>query len=796
MKKIQLLTLSSITILSILMGGAFTSCSSNVSSSEESQQVISSEVIDGHFDMWTSEQQALMKKYCGEVLPYPVGLVNSDLSVDEYVGIDDSGSEYGYLEISDTSKTFSLKDYYKLTESFGWNTIKSYNGEAKQKNGDTEYYEVTKKASKRTSGYELIYFYANEEKDEEGNVVSEAGNILRCYNDLCSFETADTAYTDDDLEYMSYALTITDLPFIKMGGVNSIGSTDGNTFVVMDYYVEDYSLENAKILMENGFTLDEEESKEYSAYILHKTLSDGATIDAQIYFFQGNNAYFYYTPKYYGGTSWPSELTDEIKTKTGVTVPQFEAEGGKIEGYKKNGVYYIYTFSLSDSFDYELYNEVTLQDPTILWKENISFSCATYTDDDYEPIGFLLIISLDEPTSTFVSSWPTSLISSTIKDTLGIEGVTLPTFEESMLPHKEMDVKYVLNGQEAYEKAYLDYLEYCTLWPEDYGLSEEATDEEIEAKARELALHDMYLGVSVYDQNGDFYDAYAEAFRNLGWYEGYTDENDLYFEDPTGSLCVTFTITSDPNYDYTGKTTVTFSIGSNEAHETEFYFEEESCNVGIGFTKQLSVVKNMLPYDITYSSSDTTGKISVDEDGLVTVAEDAEEGLEATITASINVPGEDEPRIIECVVTCVTLVGYDAETTKNDIEQIIAGTGYAFVETEETNEWDETQYNLDVNLDSASIEEVESFVTSNLIPDGYNVMQEDNEDGELVDSTWSDDIYYIDEENYVDCQSIVYSVDNPFELYIDYGYSLGVLIRYHVYTLESNTHLVVEILNW
>lgn len=338
MKKLQLLTLSSITILSILMGGTFSSCSggtsSSVSSSSESSSVTpsssssssssSSEVIDGHFDMWTDAQKALMEKYCGEVLPYPVGLVDENLIVEEI-----TSDDYSYLQISDTSSSFTLKDYYKSVEKFGWNTIKGYNGEAAQLNGDTEYYEITKKASVRNKGYELIYFHAEEEKDEEGNVTSTAGNILRCHNDLVSFESADTEYSEDNLTDMQYATTTTSLPFLKMGGQNQIGITDANTFVVIDYYVYDYSKDNADILIENGFTLDDELSKEYNSYILHKTLEDGSTIDAQIYYFQGNNAYFTYSPNTYEGEAWPSELVAQIKAKTGVEVPQFEIADGE-----------------------------------------------------------------------------------------------------------------------------------------------------------------------------------------------------------------------------------------------------------------------------------------------------------------------------------------------------------------------------------------------------------------------------------------------------------------------------------
>lgn len=805
MKKLQLLTLSSITILSILMGGTFSSCasgtSSSVSSSSEStssnapssSSSSSSEVIDGHFDMWTDTQKALMEKYCGEVLPYPVGLVDENLQVEEI-----TSDDYSYLQISDTSSSFTLKDYYKSVESFGWNTIKGYNGEAAQLNGETEYYEITKKASVRNKGYELIYFHAEEEKDEEGNVTSTAGNILRCHNDLVSFESADTEYSEDNLTDMQYATTTTSLPFLKMGGQNQIGITDANTFVVIDYYVYDYSKDNADILIDNGFTLDDELSKKYNSYILHKTLEDGSTIDAQIYYFQGNNAYFTYSPNTYEGEAWPSKLVAQIKAKTGVEVPQFEiAEGGKYYAYEKNGEYYIYTLSLKDGYDYEYYGEVELQNPALTWNEKISFSYMFLSNDDYENVGYLVSITTSEAQSTFVTSWPTDLISSTITDVLKVNDITLPTFSEDFLPHKEMNIKYTLKGQDYYEKYYLAYLEDITSFPEDYNLSEDATEEQIEAKAKELALQEMGLSLSVYDENGAFYNAYAEAFRSLGWYENYTYEDDLYFEDPTGALMVTFTMTQDPNWDYAGKTTVTFSIGLGEVHTPEFYFESEEVSVGIGYNSTLTVYKSMLPYEVTYSSSDTTGNITVDEEGKVSVKEGTPEGTTATITATISIPGE-EPLTTTCEVTAITLKGYTSEKTSEAIKDLLDGAGYAYNASEKVNEWDETQYNIDVNLGSATVEEVKGFVTEALIPDDFEVLKETNEDGDEVDSTWYEDQYVIDEENdiSVECESIVYSVDNPIDLWLDYGFSYGVIIRYHVYAQDGATHLVIEVLNF
>ncbi len=806
MKKIQLLTLSSITILSILMGGTFSSCaggnssssvtssSESVSSSTASSSSSSSEVIDGHYDMWTEAQKTLMIKYCGEVLPYPVGLVDENLTVEE-ITIDD----YSYLQISDTSSSFTLNDYYKTVENFGWNTIKGYSGEAKQLNGDTEYYEITKKASVRNKGYELIYFYAEEEKDDEGNVTSSAGNVLRCHNDLVSFETADTKYSDEDLENMHYATTTTTLPFLKMGGQNQIGISDANTFVVMDFYVYDYSKENADILVKNGFTLDDELSTKYNSYILHKTLEDGSTIDAQIYYFQGNNAYFTYSPNTYEGTTWPTALANDIKNKTGVEVPQFEiAEGGKYYAYEKNGEYYIYTLSLKNDYDYEYYGEVQLQNPALTWNEKISFSYMFLSNDDYENVGYLVAVTTSEAESTFVTSWPSELISSTITDVLKVNGITLPSFSEDFLPHKEMNIKYTLKGEDYYKKYYLAYLEDITSFPEDYNLSEDATEEQIVAKAKELALKEMGLSLSVYDENGAFYNAYADAFRKLGWYENYTSENDLYFEDPTGALMVTFTMNQDPNWDYCGKTTITFSIGSGEEHTPEFYFDSDELSVGIGYSSQLSLNKSMLPYEVTYSSSDETGNITVSEDGKVSVKEGTSDGASATITASITVPGEDEPRTTTCVVTAITLKGYTAENTSKDVKALIDQAGYASTVTKKTNEWDETQYNIDVNLGSASVEDVKGFVTSALIPADYEVLKETDEDGDEVDSTWYDDQYLIDEENEVtvDCETIVYSVDNPIDLYLDYGFSYGVLIKYHVYVQDGATHLVIEVLNF
>jgi hypothetical protein len=809
MKKLQLLTLSSMTILSLLLGASFISCSSTVSSSSSeetptSEQVSSSEsssieVVDPHYDMWTEEQQTLMQKYCGEVLPYPVGLVSSNVVVEEITTTDDYGNDYSYLQIYDDSSSFTLKEYYKLTEKFGWNTIKSYSGSSIQLNGDVEYCEITKKASTRNKGYDLIYFFAEEEKNDDGEVTSTSGNILRCYNDSCSFETADSEYDTEALESMQYALTTTSLPFIKMGGRNSMGLTGSDTFAVIDYYVEDLTLENVKILTDNGFVIDETNSKKYDMYILNKTLDDGAIITAQIYFFQGNNTYFSYTPNYYVGTSWPTSLTNEIKSSTGVEIPQFPvATDGTYYAYEKNGTYYIFTYSLDTEYDYDEYNYTQLQDPSFTWNEKLSLQCGYYTDDDYNPIGFIIQIevSSEESTKTFVSSWPTDKISEFMSETLKISGITLPSLET--LPVPSMNIKYETKGEDYYEQVYEEYIEYITSWPEEYGLDEDATEEQIEAKAASLAREQMGISIYVFDQNKQAFDAYSNALYNLGWYSTYDNDDNLTYEDPTGTIAVTFTATSDPTFDEKGSTIITIHPGSGNTHEAEFYFDYDQDNgveVGIGYDKELTLVKNMLPYDVTYSS-DTAG-VSVDENGKVTIDESVSEGTEATITASINVPGESEPVTATCKVVAVALEGYTYSTSAENLKGLIEAEGYTATMDKVTDEdLDESKYIIKVNMGSVTLEEAESKVTSNFILSGFEGLKEENEDGEVVDSTWSDNTYYFDDETSVDCKTIIYSVDNPIDLYLDYDFAYGVMVKYHLYEQDGSVYLIAEVLEF
>lgn len=808
MKKLQLLTLSSMTILSLLLGASFISCSSTVSSSSSeetttseqasSSESSSSEVVDPHYDMWTEEQQTLMQKYCGEVLPYPVGLVSSNVVVEEITTTDDSGNDYSYLQIYDDSSSFTLKEYYKLTEKFGWNTIKSYSGSAIQLNSGVEYCEVTKKASTRNKGYDLIYFFAEEEKNDDGEVISTSGNILRCYNDSCSFETADSEYDDEALESMQYALTTTSLPFIKMGGRNSMGLTDSDTFAVIDYYVEDLTLENVKILTDNGFVIDETNSKKYDMYILSKTLDDGAIITAQIYFFQGNNTYFSYTPNYYVGTSWPTSLTNEIKSNTGVEIPQFPvATDGTYYAYKKNGTYYIFTYSLDSEYDYDEYNYTQLQDPSFTWNEKLSLQCGYYTDDDYEIIGFIVQIEVSSEASskTFVSSWPTDEISKFMSETLKVSGVTLPSLET--LPVPSMEVKYEVKGEDYYKQVYEEYIEYITSWPEEYGLDEDATEEQIEEKAASLAREQMGISIYVFDQNKQAFDAYSNALYNLGWYSTYDNDDNLTYEDPTGAIAVTFTATSDPTFDEKGSTVITIHPGSGNTHEAEFYFDydqESGVEVGIGYDKDLTLVKNMLPYDVTYSS-DTDG-VSVDENGKVTIDESVTEGTEATITASINVPGESEPRTTTCKVVAVALEGYTDSTSADNLKGLIEAVGYTAKMEEVTDDFGDTKYVVKADLGEISLEEAEAKVTSSFILSGFEGLKEENEDGETVDASWYDDTYYFDEETYVYCETIIYSVDNPIDLYLDYDFAYGVMVKYHLYELDGHVYLIAEVLEF
>ncbi len=713
--------------------------------------------IDGHFDLWTKEQQDLMKIYCGEILPYPVDRFTGNVTVEV---VEDSSNDLTYLEIRDESTTFSIIDYYQFLEDFGWSTIKTYSGKVVQEDSGISFTEVTKESADKTVGYDMLYFFSPKQTSDDGEEIA-ACNVIRCYNDMSASTNTATAWNANEQKTIKRITTET-LPFIAMGIDYKVNELTYNAMEIFDYYVTDLTTEYADSLKSCGYVLDEKLSESNDAYVLTKTLENGSYIDIMLYYSNGNNFKIYYTPKVTNYSAWPTDITDKIKEKTGIEVPSYAvAENGTYSVFVKNDDYFISTVNRSSDFDYDEYAYNQLQVLKMTWDETLSFATYDLTDNDGSTIGFQVVISITEPTSTFVTSWPTDAIQNTLSSLLGVSDVTIPTLDSSSIPDTGKKIKYQVKGQEAYDEKYAEVYSDIKHFPEGYGLSSDASEEQIKAIARSYALKEQGIDVSVYDVNFQAYTTFYNTIYNAGWYK----KSDNTFEDPTGKIEVTVEGDSVDLQGGVGEMKVTIRPGSGKKHTPEFYFVNKECELAIGFSKKLEVVSNMLPYDITYSSSDDTGKISVDSDGVVTIAKDVEDGTTATIKAQMNVPGESSPRVIECKVIAKDILVYTPASAIDAIADLIKSKEY----TANVTHSSEVDY-LEVDFGSTDVETVKSLVSSSFIAEGFT-----------LDSDWE----ITDEDEPRNCT--IYS-------FMNLEYESMITTWYYVYQQDGNTILHVEAL--
>ena len=746
-------------------GDASSSASSESSSvvpSSESTPISSSESSssspDGHYDLWSKEAQELMDVYCGGALPFPSDIFVGEVSVEEVENSDGS-----YLQICQQSDSFTLKDYYKTLETFGWNAIYGYkDSPVKINNNGIEYVEATKASSDETVGYDMLYYFSPAQEDEEGNVTFPACNVIQCYNDLAPKASSSSTWSEQEASTIKYVTTTT-LPFIQLGERNAVVYTSFNNLYIFDYYVKDLSKEYSDLLVKDGFVVDSFNSIMYNCYILKKTLPDGSRIDVMIYYYGGNNIQMSYTPKETTYSSWPSEIISEIKEKSGVAIPMFETEeGGSYSVFRKNDTYYISTYDRSSTFNYETYTYNELQIIDLTWSERITFETFDLLDSDYVAIGFQVVATLTNPTSTFVSSYPSSAVSETISSTLKISDVTVPSFDETSLPDNGQSLKYSIKGEEYYAQRYAFYYEDIKEFPTFYGLSERPTEEQIKAKAHELAYQEEGITVSIFDENKQAYESYEETLYKACWYK-YSDEygNPVY-EDASGTLAVTLSSTADEK----GQTSFFFHPGKGEKHTPEFSFDSSEYSVGIGRETELGLVISMLPYEVTYSSSDPTN-FSVDSNGVVTVSETVEEGTQATITATMNVPGKSKPLTATCKLTAEKVIYYSIESALAAIKDNAASAGYSLVDSF-LDDSPALTLDLGENADASVIKEA---IDSSFIPEGMT-----------ADGEWESDEIYTIYGDQREGEYLNYSIFN------NYCY---VIVEFSLY--QNDGHLMLQI---
>ncbi len=664
-----------------------------------------------------------------------------------------------YLVIYDEATEFTIKEYVYDLEDAGWRAIVPYNGSVFQTNSNgTEFVELTKSSADKSIGYDMTYYFQPSYEDDDGNTV-HSSNVILVYNDLDAKGNGDTAWDEDDVATIKETLTTT-IPFVELGATYIIGqsSENSNILVLQDMYTVDLVETYSKELIKDGFKIDDASSKEYDSYYLTKTLSDGATLTASLYYLNGNNFYFLYTPKVTTYDSWPTEVTDEIEEATGVEIPEFEiAEDGTYLVFKKNNTYYIQSSTLEEDFSpwdytYEL-DEILSQDAEtwkyVNWEETIAVDYAySYDWDTMSYSAFQVSIELTTPTSTFSTSWPTEVISSTLSSLFGITNVTVPTLPNESMSFPDKAMKYEIRGEDYFIERYEYYYEDMKECPDDYdGIGEYSTDEEIQEAAKALAKQETGVYISFYDEEMATYEAYEKILSDAGWYRYYDDYDNTVYEDLNGKVGITLSGYSNSDTGI-GDTHIFIHYGTQEEHEAEFEFEDSEVTAAIGQTKELTLNKNMISGTVTFSSSDTTGKITVDEDGVVTVTEDCEDGTTATITASITVNGET--LTTTCVVTAKKYLDYDGETTLNKVCELMNAEDYASSVTKDSYDRNVIEYDLGEEVNVSS---VKSKVENSFIPEGFEALKNpDSEDGwaestvddeytaQFLDYSWSSEL--------------------------------------------------------
>ncbi len=724
---------------------------------------------------WAEKDRDLIIRYAGSLLPYPSNF-SDKVTVRE---ISDMKNNRTYLEILDESDVFNFTDYHLDLENDGWTGIKNYNNSLAQSDSSGNlYYEFVKKASDNFLGFDLTYFHS---LDTE---TSTQYNVIQCFNDLETELDKNTDWNDEAKTTLENALTEVP-PFLKFGKTNRVYQSNQNTVYCYDGYIEDLTKENVKILEEAGYVLDTDLSKENSRFTLSKTLANNSKITAEVYYFSGNYVLFEYYFDVKETSSWPSYITDSFKEKTEYDLPTFSA--GDITSYysysKDNeNVIYAYTddTSILDKYTSKLMESGLVYDYQrqwyVNWHENYYVKVYFATDSvTSKNAMFVLFATLSSPYDKFVEGWPSDTISKFLAD--NEINVEYPTFDVSELS-KYADYRIETNN---YSDQYDYYYQMLKAYP-DYFDIDPNDEETIVAKATSMAKNNTYAKIQIYDQavkidNGGEYsdikypvlDYLKDTLTKACWC---SVDSDVFtegaFEDASGKLLIGF------DYAY-GVTTMTFTFGSGILHTPTFKFVDSSLSLRPGNIYNLQLDVQMLPYDITFESDNE--KITVDNNGKITVSSDAKSGEEATITAKMNVPNEGEK-----IATCKIIVneGYDIKSAIEEVankynsyfhlSDSAAGFAKPYLVDKSDPEIDYVfkYYEMVIPTDFATLDETKSFVTENLVPAGFK----DPNDGQ-----WSDPQEYADG---ITKQSVTYS-------WYDEDYN-GVQLIFFVY-LDPTTNI-------
>ena len=725
MKHIKNFTL--LLALSLAMGGCSTI--TPISSGESTTSSTQPEETK-----WSKEHQALLLEFFGELLPYPSGFTG------EVVMYKDALNNYPRLVIGSQTDEFSIESYNLELENKGWSSVYDYNGKSGLEFNGASLHYCLKTASDGKSGYILSYYYL------EGTEESEYEDATPGYSTICVYKNTsvtvnNSPYTEEDYKSFKSALTVLP-PQLKLAEDSYILQTSNDVITLTDFSALDLRKDNAEILKNNGFTLDENLSKEYGVYVLNKTLEDGSTILASLDFYYGNYITLQYLPKIVTHVSFPSDLTTKFEDKFDITIPEFKDENvDEYKSFVKNETTYIYQIVDEEESSLKSDIEALLYDLGLSCDNNSSY----YTDWN-ERFFVSLLKGYDENDNRIV----------------GIVFGEMEKVHDFIYGHKELNVKI---------KKFLDKREIVSTIPSLDKLPDGSYRFEEDDYSINISFFDHPNSENINEIKEYLYN----TFVNACWYKGYSYDYDEYFESQDGKIGVGISLSGNV-------TTLSITEGSEEEHEKVFEFEEKTKFMTPGESADLKLSTSMCSPEATIESSDSTVVSVTDEHSTwVSVDYDAEIGKEVTITAkSTDINGDEVSAT--CVITIVPY--YTPEDSVNAVATLynniynLEGDEAVGV-TSSVNEDDPyvtiTTYSMLATLTDENINTIadaEKFVEEKLIPLSFELLIGE----EWVESTTDDGLTKY---------SISYFLNN------DENDGNGIHLNFTIY-FNSENELIIE----
>ncbi len=773
MKKTALLILGLFPLLLLGCTGENSSETSSSSPSSSSSSVEKS---------WSEEQKALLEEYCGSPLPYPSGMMGSEIKFE--VIEEESGSHY--LQISDLSSKNRIAEYYKSLQDNGWNIHHRYDGSVFEVDSEgTQYVIANKKDEEKGKGYEIIYFHVKTTFTSAG--IIPAGSVIRCYNDLDYKTSGADKWSESEEESIRDRLA-TSIPYIAIGENGYMDQRYSNAIILTDQYAEDLCSTYSKTLQEDGYLYIEEKSEENACYYLMKTLPDGAKVEVALSYLFGNTFFFIYTANPVVSTSWPAEFAKEIKEATGFEPPAFVSGESKSEfrTYKKNNTYYIegdtyydnptWDYGSTLEKDYHL-SQKELGGPYVDFNETINVTVNDLYDENNATIGMQIAVKKITPSSSFLASWPSEAIASTIKDILKVSDFSLPILE-NIPSYTDKNIKYSILGEEYVKERYEYYLSDITEFPAAYnGLPENYTEEDIKNLATALSTSEAGIKIEIEDKKPYLSAvAYEEVLNDACYYKEVSEDSSAVgFEDKDGKIGVSIS-TVDSNYGY-GNTTIFIHGGSKKAHTPEFGFYQDSYKVNIGASLTPTLIKKMLPYDVEYSITSEVDGFSVNENGVVSVDTNVIEGSSAILTATLKANGITYSD--SCTIVASVFDDYSAKGTMELVLGYLAKEGYEAPTMQDLSKSGLTYYGAELRFEDkeeagVSLEVLKKLVEESLLPDNFELRVGENgawssvtncelngSGKEVGKGNWND-YYFVNQEG-KDQVMLEFSIYTPFD---------------------------------